>query len=48
MMGTYDTGVLKVEYENEKELVMLMAMYPNEDCLDDLPCPPPPIGESEL
>ena len=44
-MKVYDTGILKLEYETEEELMILKAMYPNDDCTDDLPCPPPPIGE---
>lgn len=44
MAQTYDTGILKLEYENEDELRILQAMHPNDDCPDDLPCPPPQIG----
>lgn len=41
----YDTRIMKLEYENEDELRTLQAMYPNDDCPDDLPCPPPPVGD---
>ena len=41
-IGVYDTGVVKLVYSTEEELETLKAMYPNDDCPDDLPCPPPP------
>ena len=47
-MATYNTGIANIEYETEEELKILMAVYPNDDCPDDLPCPPPPIGSDYL
>lgn len=47
-MKTYDTGIMKLQYETEEELLVLKAMYPNDDDPYDydLPCPPPPaFGE---
>ena len=43
-MSIYNTGIVNVEYEKDEELKLLMAMYPNDDCFGDLPCPPPPVG----
>ena len=48
MAQIYDTGIVKLEYENEDELKILQAMHPNEDSPYDLPCPPPPIGDAQL
>ena len=42
-MAYYDTGIMKLQYDTEEELMILKAMYPNDDCPDDLPCPPPPL-----
>ena len=46
-MKTYNTGVMELMYETEEELIMLKGMYPNDDCNDCLPCPPPPKTVSE-
>lgn len=38
----YNTGIMELEYETEEQLKILEATYPNDECGDNGPYPPPP------